>query len=466
MSSHRNCAIAVAQGPALHAVDLLKEGEQVASRYTVVRFLGKGSFGTVYECTDSMLADVAVAVKLFSRAVLKNHKRSKRIHQEMLACQRVNHPNVAAFYDCIQTESVVGYSMELVDGSSFEELIADRSNLSAREMVRVMKQLLRGMSAIHKTGIVHRDVKPSNILLTRLGEVKISDFGIANHQLPEAQEGSCIEGVAKLSTDARVMKCSMAGRIVGTPLYLAPEYIAEGVFDLRSDLYAVGAVMYELLTGRVPHCYATLPELFLKKVEMDPEPPITINPACTQPLSEITMKLLSRDPAQRFQNADEVEREILKMEQSQEKRARKTTDRHLVGNLFEVHRNIDASGKVIAHDDTEGVPAPRPQRGTSTALTSKYEDPTLPRNSGPTLLPYLNIGIAFAVLAALLGLSWERLAKPVEAPVSAIAAHAPVVHDYDQSVPRFHGPAESKATIIRSMQDARRMREGDDSHLP
>ncbi len=399
-------------------------------------------------------------VKMFGGAASGGRKKAPRVDREILACQKVNHFNVAAFYDCIQHEGLSGYSMELVDGYDLSDLISERPQ-SPLQVVHLFKQIMNGLGAIHNAGIIHRDIKPSNILITKSGQVKISDFGVANQvkireSLPEQIESSPnLDGV-------RDEKCSQVGRIVGTPLYLAPEYLQSGMIDAKSDLYACGVIMYEMLCGRHPHDYKELSELLIKKVEQDARPVQNFNKDCPLMLCQIVANLLARSPQERYQNAHEVERVLMQVEQKLKKEQR------LNSNVIEnPHREIFpyAVGPDCGKNDRQG------RQEQSTPQTARRNTEKISQRSSLLLQIRKGLGgilhawdvvlekfnivpLAIgAIIGAILYLACYGTGSA--APVAEIKK--PLLRSESQKV-YFSAPATSSSTVIRSMEDAKKVR--------
>jgi predicted Ser/Thr protein kinase len=243
-------------------------------RYEILGELGQGGVGVVYRARDRELGR-EVAVKVLRPLADADDTARERFLREARLAAGISHPNVVAVYDA----GVPYMVMELVDGRPLSEVEGDRLELLRRAAL--------GVAAAHARGIVHRDLKPANILVSRSGEPKVADFGLAWTQ----------EAGARLTRD---------GAAVGTPIYMAPEQ-AEGRGEVspRSDVYALGAILYELLAGRPPHRGATAMEIYRRIVHEDPEPP-----PGTPELRAVCLKALDKDPAGRYADAGEFSADL------------------------------------------------------------------------------------------------------------------------------------------------------------
>lgn len=280
-------------------------GTLLSGQYEVLRLLGSGASGTVYQCSDHSLGGLSVAVKICPMSVARNKAAASRIATEILASHRVDHPNVVRFYGCIRDEGHIGLVMEYVDGIPLDALLERGHKLTVSQCLDVLVQSARGLKAIHDCGIIHRDLKPSNIMVTKDNQIKITDFGIARTSLREFQENTENERAVGQMPN-RVGKVTLDGELVGTPDYISPEYVRDGVVDVRSDIYALGVIAYELLSGSCPFSEKSLIELLTSKVELD-APPLLSTPEreLSPALTECVRRALCREPAQRYQRVAE-----------------------------------------------------------------------------------------------------------------------------------------------------------------
>jgi hypothetical protein len=257
------------------------EGIPDLSRYAIRERLGEGATAVVYRAWDRQLGR-AVALKLL-RETVDPHAR-ERFRREAQAAAGLAHPNVVAVHDAGEAEGRLYLVLELVEGRPLGELLREVRPLA--ETVRLLEKASLGVAAAHAKGVVHRDLKPQNILVSTAGEPKVGDFGLAH------LEGSGSE-------------LTKTGTTLGTPLYMSPEQVEGRTKDLsaRTDVYALGAILYEILTGRPPHAGETTMEIYGKIVREEPAPPRGLNPKAPRDLETVCRKALEKDPARRYADA-------------------------------------------------------------------------------------------------------------------------------------------------------------------
>jgi serine/threonine protein kinase len=261
----------------------LQPGTVIGGKYEVVKCLGSGSMGSVYACRNQVLQGQLVAMKVLFPEVASDKVASARFKNEILASYEVSHPNVVRAYEYFTDRDLVAYTMEYVGGGDLAEKLGSDQRMSVPEIVKLLSQMAAGCQAIHDAGIVHRDLKPENILLTAEGNVKIADFGIArNRHGPKLTEH---------------------GGVVGTIDYVAPEYILNLQVDWKSDIYAIGILAYEMVTGESPFKGENLYATMTKRLKTDPEPPSKLRSECPEELDRIILKAMQREPEHRYQKA-------------------------------------------------------------------------------------------------------------------------------------------------------------------
>jgi serine/threonine protein kinase len=264
----------------------LQPGTVIGGKYEVVKCLGAGSMGMVYACRHRELQGQMVAAKVLFHEVAADKVAAARFKNEVLASYGVSHPNVVRAYEYITDGDLVAYTMEFVGGGDLADRMSRSQLMSIAEFIKLLSQMTAGVQAIHDAGIVHRDLKPENILLTNEGNVKIADFGIArNRNGPKLTEH---------------------GGVVGTIEYVAPEYMLRSQVDWRSDIYALGILAFEMLTGEPPFKGDSPYESISKRLQIDPEPPSTLRKECSPEIDAIILKALQRDPEARYQSAMEI----------------------------------------------------------------------------------------------------------------------------------------------------------------
>jgi serine/threonine protein kinase len=270
---------------------------QTISHYRIIGKIGEGGMGVVYEAEDTVLGRRVAIKTLTSGPGAGEPQFRSRFLREARAISKLSHPHIANIYDYGETADGQPYIvMELVSGSTLGELMA-REKLTIQRAVGIIKQVAEALSEAHRHGIVHRDIKPSNVAINERDNVKVLDFGLAK----EIEIGpSDPEAQTRLHTQTR------EGVIVGTPMYLSPEQALGIKVDARSDVFALGGLLYECVAGKPPFTGKTAVEICAKVVRDDPPPPSHHNPAVSSELDQIALKALAKKPEQRYQTADEM----------------------------------------------------------------------------------------------------------------------------------------------------------------
>ena len=261
---------------------------QVADRYRIERRLGAGGMSTVFEATDTVL-ERPVAVKLLAEHLADDEAFVARFRREALAAARLQHPNVVQVFDSGQDpESRRHYIvMEYVDGPSCADLLRERKRFGLEETVQTVRDACHGLDYAHRAGVVHRDVKPGNLLFAQeMGTTKLADFGIA-----------------KAAEQTRI---TQVGSVLGTAAYLSPEQARGEEAGPASDIYSLGVCAYQFLTGRLPHEYASLTELALKQQQDQVAPLSDYRPDVPPELDDAVRLALERDPDARYSSALEM----------------------------------------------------------------------------------------------------------------------------------------------------------------
>ena len=272
-------------------------GETV-SHYRILEMLGEGAMGVVYLAEDTLLGR-RVAIKFLATDSKDHHYRS-RFLREARAISMLSHPHIAAIYDYGEAHDGQPFIvMELVKGETLSDLL-NQSALTLPRAIEIIESVADALGEAHAHGIVHRDIKPSNIIINTRGKVKVLDFGLAK-QIHEDRS-------YKTSPDAQTLLSTQthSGVVVGTPLYLSPEQATGSAVDGRSDLFALGALLYECIAGRPAFSGTSMIEIGAQVIYIDPPPPSSVNPRISPELDRITMKALAKKLDERYQLADEI----------------------------------------------------------------------------------------------------------------------------------------------------------------
>jgi len=265
---------------------------RTVSHYRVTGKLGVGGMGVVYEALDLRL-DRPVALKFLPEELAGDPEGTRRLQREARTIAGLNHPNICTVYEIEEADGSAFMVMERVDGANLKAHMT-RTTLSTPDIMGITLQITEALGAAHAAGIVHRDIKPGNILVSSRGQVKVLDFGLARQfMLPET--GELVSGGS-----------TVAGRPLGTVNYMAPERILQLPLDPRSDLFSLGVVMYEMATGRLPFAGASPSETVNNILEKDPIPLTTLSPDRPLPLERIVSRLLAKSGASRYQSAGEL----------------------------------------------------------------------------------------------------------------------------------------------------------------
>ena len=269
-------------GPALPTV--------LAERYQLDRSLGNGGMGEVFEATDLTLHR-SVAVKLLSPSLVQEEPARARFLREARALARVNSPHVVAVYDAGEDDERPYLVMELVEGTTLERELERSGRLEPARAVAIAKDIASGLASAHEQGIVHRDVKPSNVFLTPSDAAKIGDFGIARLERPDAT-------------------LTLTGQTFGSPPYVAPEQATGGKVDARADLYSLGCVLFQMLVGRRPFSGDDAVSLVYQHVHTTPPRVDSLHPEVPVALGDLVAGLMAKDPDDRPDSAEEVRRAL------------------------------------------------------------------------------------------------------------------------------------------------------------
>src|SRR5690349_2180596 len=256
-----------------------------AGRYEIVGELGRGAMGVVYKATDPVIGrTVAVkTIKLNAEGTgLTRPELLARFQTEARAAGLLAHPNIVVVYDAGEENGLYYITMELIEGKSLQALLDSGHSFPVPRVMRIMEQTCSALQFAHDRSIIHRDIKPANLMLTADDTVKVTDFG-----------------TAKILQFGTVQQTT---HVMGTPSYMSPEQVKGRPVDGRSDIFSLGVLLYEILTGEKPFPGQSITTVIYKIVNEDPIPPRTLNPSIHQGLSDIVMRALAKEPEVRYQS--------------------------------------------------------------------------------------------------------------------------------------------------------------------
>jgi serine/threonine protein kinase/Tfp pilus assembly protein PilF len=272
----------------------LARGSLFAGRYEIIEELGKGGMGKIYRAFDRKI-DVEVALKLVKSEIAADKKTVERFRNELRLAREIAHRNVCRMYDLNEEKGIYYITMEYVPGEDLKSFIRRAAPLSTGKAVSIAKQVCAGLAEAHRLGVVHRDLKPGNIMIDKEGNAKIMDFGIARSLYAKGITG--------------------AGMMVGTPEYMSPEQVEGKDVDERSDIYSLGIILYEMLTGRVPFEGDTPFTVGVKHKSEMPKDPRDINAQIPEDLARLILRCLEKDRDKRYRSAEDLRLELEKIEQ-------------------------------------------------------------------------------------------------------------------------------------------------------
>jgi len=333
-------------------------------RYEIVAELGKGAMGVVYRANDPML-NRAVAIKTINMAEAENEgvaEYEARFYQEAKAAGGLNHPNIVIIYDIGRSGNLVYMAMEYVEGKELRELLTEGQSLPVVQAVDIAAQVAEGLAYAHQHHVIHRDIKPANILITSDGRAKIADFGIARMRSAETR--------------------TQTGVIMGSPKYISPEQVIGKRADHRSDIFSLGVILYQCLTGTTPFNGDGLSALMYQITNHDPPAPSTMNPQVPVMLDYIIAKVLNKTPESRYQSGSDFANDL------RECRVELEGGRQAAAASLIITRPIPAPAVIASiatdagepGDDAAGIPPPT--KGISRAFDSHDATVRLMRQIG------------------------------------------------------------------------------------
>jgi eukaryotic-like serine/threonine-protein kinase len=267
------------------ASQVLQPGAVLGGRYEILQMLGEGGMGAVYKARDREV-DRLVALKIIRPELASQPEVLRRFKQELILARKVTHKNVIRIFDIGEADGIKFISMDYIEGQDLRSLLRQKSKLVPEEAVNIMVQVSQALDAAHAEGVVHRDLKPQNIMIDSQGRATVMDFGIARSM--------------------EVTGMTQTGALLGTPEYMSPEQAKGQEVDARSDLFTLGIIFYELLTGKTPYQADTVLGLLLKRTQERARPPIELDPAIPRYLNDVVVRCLEIEARLRYQKASEI----------------------------------------------------------------------------------------------------------------------------------------------------------------
>jgi serine/threonine protein kinase/Tfp pilus assembly protein PilF len=355
---------------------------QTVSHYRILEPLGEGGMGTVYLAEDTHLGR-RVAIKFPSINVINADSRDHRARflREARAASELNHPSIATLFDYGETDEGRPFLvMELAQGKQLTEVLR-HGELTLPRIIGIVSKVAKALASAHARGVVHRDIKPSNIMIDEQWQVKVLDFGLAKQLIKDNELASAPEAPTLLSTETR------SGVVLGTPAYLSPEQAMGASVDGRSDLFALGVVLYECITGRTPFAGANFIEIAANVLHVEPTAPSKINNQLPKELDFITLKALAKKPEKRYQSAKEFVQDLSALRDQLEEDSGQTLIRRTSPSVVAAHTK------------------------TLTNLSQILQRPRIP-------ISYMLIGVAAIVVCGLVAWRWWR-PQPHQPPAEA-----------------------------------------------
>ena len=260
-------------------------GKFLDNRYEILEMIGSGGMAQVYRARCHRLNRL-VAVKILRSDLARDADFRRRVHDESQAVAMLSHPNIMSVYDVSRSGDIEYIVMELIDGITLKQYMKQKGTLNWREALHFITQIMKGLSHAHSRGIIHRDIKPHNIMVLRDGSVKVADFGIA-----------------RLASSAQ---STITQEALGSVHYISPEQAKGSRVDARSDIYSAGVVLYEMITGRLPYEGESAVSVAIQHINSMPLSPRELNPDIPEALEAITLKAMAPNPDNRYSSADEM----------------------------------------------------------------------------------------------------------------------------------------------------------------
>ncbi len=264
-------------------------GAKLAGRYEILKMLGEGGMGTVYKAKDTEL-DRLVALKVIRPEYANHPETIRRFKQELILARQITHRNVIRIFDLGIADSFKFITMDYVEGRDLSKILSERGKFSVNDGCEIVRQICSGLEAAHSEGVVHRDLKPQNVMLDAQGRVFLMDFGLARSM--------------------ELVGMTRTGALIGTPTYMSPEQARGEKADVRTDIFALGVIFYEVLTGKRPYKDEPMMATLIRRTKELATPPCQVDPSVPQAISDIVMKCLQIKTDLRYQNAEEILRDL------------------------------------------------------------------------------------------------------------------------------------------------------------
>lgn len=307
-------------------------GKRLDGRYEIHELLGVGGMAYVYKAYDN-IEKRWVAIKILKEELAGNSDFLRRFRNESKAIAVLSHPNIVKVYDVSFGDRIQYIVMEYIDGITLKQYIEQQGEIKWREALYFTVQILRALQHAHEKGIIHRDIKPQNIMLLEDGTIKVTDFGIARFSQAETQ--------------------TMTDKAIGSVHYIAPEQARGGYINDKADIYSVGVMLYEMLTGQLPFVADNAVSVAIMQMQAEPTPPSRINPSIPKGLEEITMHAMEKNPAQRFPSAADMLEDVERFRRNPEIvfRYGEQVDRAYAGTSANIYGNVQQNAAPQKYND-------------------------------------------------------------------------------------------------------------------
>ena len=307
-------------------------GKRLDGRYEIHELLGVGGMAYVYKAYDN-IEKRWVAIKILKEELAGNSDFLRRFRNESKAIAVLSHPNIVKVYDVSFGDRIQYIVMEYIDGITLKQYIEQQGEIKWREALYFTVQILRALQHAHEKGIIHRDIKPQNIMLLEDGTIKVTDFGIARFSQAETQ--------------------TMTDKAIGSVHYIAPEQARGGYINDKADIYSVGVMLYEMLTGQLPFVADNAVSVAIMQMQAEPTPPSRINPSIPKGLEEITMHAMEKNPAQRFPSAADMLEDVERFRRDPEIvfHYGEQVDRAYAGTSADIYGNVQQNAAPQKYND-------------------------------------------------------------------------------------------------------------------